>query len=73
MELPTRTVPVGFNKNKIDRVKIDQNSELIYYMYDEDLNLIGIDKYSPKRCSCSANLLINPVALNIAYITKAHK
>ena len=34
----------GFNKNKIDRVKIDQNSELIYYMYDEDLNLIGIDK-----------------------------
>jgi len=34
----------GFIKNKIDRVKIDQNSELIYYMYDEDLNLIGIDK-----------------------------
>ena len=37
------------------------------------INLIGIDKYSPKRCSCNANLLINPVALNIAYITKAHK
>ena len=37
------------------------------------MNLIGIDKYSPKRCSCNANLLINPVALNIAYITKAHK
>ena len=33
-----------FNKNKIDRVKIDQNSELIYYMYDEEFNLIGIDK-----------------------------
>ena len=34
---------------------------------------MGIDKYSPKRCSCNANLLINPVTLNIAYITKAHK
>jgi len=37
------------------------------------MNLIGIDKYSPKRCSCNANLLINPVDLNIAYITKVHK
>ena len=34
----------NFIDNKLDRVKIDQNSELIYYMYDENLNLIGVDK-----------------------------
>ena len=34
----------NFIENKLDRVKIDQNSELIYYMYDEKSNLIGIDK-----------------------------
>lgn len=34
----------NFNKNKIERIKVDQNSELIYYMYDENLSLIGIDK-----------------------------
>jgi len=34
----------NFIDNKLDRVKIDQNSELIYYMYDENSNLIGVDK-----------------------------
>ena len=30
--------------NKINKIKIDKNAELIYYMYDENNELIGIDK-----------------------------
>ena len=30
--------------NKLNRIKIDQNAELIYYMYDDNQDLIGIDK-----------------------------
>ena len=30
--------------NSIDRIKIDKNAELIYYMYDDNNELIGIDK-----------------------------
>ena len=30
--------------NKLNRIKIDQNAELIYYMYDDNHDLIGIDK-----------------------------
>ena len=30
--------------NKLNKVKIDKNAELVYYMYDENQELIGIDK-----------------------------
>ncbi len=30
--------------NKLDKIKIDKNAELIYYMYDDNKELIGIDK-----------------------------
>jgi lipopolysaccharide export system protein LptA len=30
--------------NKLERIKIDKNAEIIYYMYDENQQLIGIDK-----------------------------
>ena len=29
---------------ELNKVKIDKNAELVYYMYDENQELIGIDK-----------------------------
>jgi hypothetical protein len=30
--------------NELSKIKIDKNAELIYYMYDDNYDLIGIDK-----------------------------
>ena len=29
--------------NELNKIKIDKNAELIYYMYDNNYDLIGID------------------------------